>query len=520
MKTKKIKLSKGVWFFMKKLVAIIAVLAMALASFAGITATGPNFTTAVSGGVSFGLLFEETGFDLFVDNGALYTADWSMSVSISGENVDADYPATLTANFAGSFPNYDAVPTFLSATYDDDMMTLGFVNSPYTGTVNSYYLANYDYDGNGLVDDPIGTKYMTANFKAIDLDFTYITLDNLDTRHATSEAATSVVAGDVMAVNYPFAYELGSGNINAAFWGANTDRTAVTLQSTTTSGKFMGFAAGTDWAGADMVDGLYMAAAFGLQSATDITAFDESAYRFNVGYNKDFSVVEDPAVTVTPHADFEYRTDNPFPFRDTAYTAAASEIAAGVDAEANLGMAGVFGLYDTVTYDLGASPALSYEYGVTYSNEEIHELFNVSAQFEKMDSTEVATPFGLTAKVWGGMSEDMYAFSYNVELAGLSGALVPLTDMASATDKYVAYALNASVYPVEKVSIDASLYNYTLNDYGYDSIAKLAEPVWTLDATYKPNTILSLGGHLGTEENWGDFTAIHWYLFAKASFSF
>jgi hypothetical protein len=92
--------------------------------------------------------------------------------------------------------------------------------------------------------------------------------------------------------------------------------------------------------------------------------------------------------------------------------------------------------------------------------------------------------------------------------------------MASVTDKYVAYDLKVSVYPVEKVSIDASLYNYTLNDYGYDSIAKIAEPVWTLDATYKPNSILSMGGHVGTENNWGDFTAIHWYLFGKASFSF
>lgn len=506
---------------MKKLVAIVAVLAMALASFAGIVASGPNYTASVSGSIDFGLLFDETGFDLFVDNGVEYTADWNMSLSISGENTDEDYPATISAEFSGSFGNYDAVPTFLSATYDDDMMTLGFVNSPYKGTVNSYFLANYDYNYDGLVDDPIGTKYMTANFKGMDLDFTYITLDNLDTRHATSEAATSIVAGDVMAVNYPFAYDMGSGNINAAFWGANTDRTAVTLQSTTTSGKFMGFAAGTDWTGADMVDGLYMAAAFGLQSATDITAFDESAYRFNIGYEKAYSVVEDPAITVTPHVDFEYRTDNPFPFKDTAYTAAASEIAAGVNAEADLGMAGVFGIYDTVTYDLGASPALSYVYGVTYSNEEIHDLFKVSATFEKMDSTEVATPFGLNAKVWGGMTEDMFSFDYMVELSGLGGALVPLTNVASATEMYTAYKVNASVMPVENVEVAASLYNYTLDANGnYASIQKIAEPVWTLDATYSPNSILSMGGHVGSENNWGEFTAIHWYLFAKASFSF
>lgn len=505
---------------MKKLMAIIAVLAMALASFAGITATGPDFTTSVSGGVDFGLLFDETGFDLFVDRYTYYTADWGMTLSISGENVDADYPATLTANFGGTFGNFDALADFYSAKYEDNLMVLDFVNSSYQDTLNVFYLANYDYNYDGLVDDPIGTKYMNVNYKDLDLDFTYITLDNLDTRHATSDAATSIVAGDVMAVNYPFSYDLGAGNINAAVWGANTDRTAVTLQSTTTSGKFMGFAAGTDWTGADMVEGLYMAAAFGLQSATDITAFDETAYRFNVGYGKDFSVLEDPAVTVTPHADLEYRTENPFPFRDTAYTSAASQIAAGVDASANLGIAGSLGLYDTVTYDLGASPAVSYLYGVTYSNEEIHELLNVSAKVEKTDSSEIATPFSLNAKVWGGMSEEMYNFSYKVELAGLSGALVPLTEMASVTDKYVAYDLKVSVYPVEKVSIDASLYNYTLNDYGYDSIAKIAEPVWTLDATYKPNSILSMGGHVGTENNWGDFTAIHWYLFGKASFSF
>ncbi|MGM0641202.1 MAG: hypothetical protein ACQESN_07265 [Thermotogota bacterium] len=508
---------------MKKLVAIVAVLAMALASFAGIVASGPNYTASVSGSIGFGLLFEETGFDLFVDNGVLYNAEHSVSLALSGETTDGE--ASLTLNFSAADVAYDTAgsdmtPTFLSATYEDSMMNLGFMNYPYEDTVNVYYLANYDKSGDGLIDDPIGTKYMTANFKGLDLDFTYITLDNLDTRHATSDSATTIVAGDVMAVNMPFAYDMGLGNINAAFWGANKDRTPVTLESSTTSGKFMGFAAGTDWTGAEMVEGLSMAAAFGMQSATDITAFDETAYRLNVNYERAFSVVDDPSMTVTPHAVFEYRTENPFPFAHVDYTGEASYVSAGVDASADLGMAGVFGIYDTVTYDLGASPALSYEYGVTYSNEELHELFKVSAQFGKMDSTEIATPFGLTAKVWGGMTEDMFGFNYMAELTDM-GDLVPLTDMASVTDEFMAYDVNVSVYPVENVSIDASLYNYTLDANGdYASIQNIADPVWTLDATYSPNSILSMGGHVGTEENWGDFAAIHWYLFAKATFSF
>lgn len=506
---------------MKKLVAIIAVLAMALASFAGITADGPNFDVSVSGNIDFGLYFDENGLELDLVNSAIYSASNWMSVTITGENVDVDYPATLTVNFdAAVWGAADTSVPISSATYEDNMFEFGFMNYSYKSVVNNFFLASWDSTGDGAVDNPIGTQYMTANYKGIDLDFTYIDLTtNNVSKHSTTNVATSLIAGDIMAVNYPFAYELGSGNVNAALWSANKTRANdITLMATTTDGEYLGFGAGADWAGVGMVEGLSIDAAFAMQSATDVTALDKMGYRFFVGYEKAFSVLEDPAISVTPHADFDYTVGSPAPYART--TTDASVITAGVDAEANLGMAGVFGLYDTVTYDLGASPALSYEYGVTYSNEEIHELFNVSAQFEKMDSTEVATPFGLTAKVWGGMSEDMYAFSYNVELAGLSGALVPLTDMASATDKYVAYALNASVYPVEKVSIDASLYNYTLNDYGYDSIAKLAEPVWTLDATYKPNTILSLGGHLGTEENWGDFTAIHWYLFAKASFSF
>jgi len=508
---------------MKKLVAFIAVLAMALASFAGIVASGPNYTASVSGSINFGLLFDETGFDLFVDNGVLYDASHSISLALTGETNDGD--ATLTLNFSATDALFDSSitdggATFNDATYEDSKVMLGFMNYSYEDTVNVFYLANYDKNGDGYIDDPIGTKYMTANFKGMDLDFTYITLDNLDTRHSTSDAATTIVAGDVMAVNMPYDYNFGSGNINAAFWGANTSRTAVTLQSTTTSGKFMGFAAGTDWAGKDMVDGLSLAAAFGLQSATDITAFDKSAYRFNAAYEKDFEVVSDPALTVTPHVNFEYRTDNPFPFRDTDYTAAASYVEAGADVSADLDMAGVFGIYDTVTYDLGASPALSYEYGVTYSNEKIADLFKISAEFGKVDGTEIATPFGLTAKVWGGMSEDMYSFDYMAELTDM-GDLVPLTNMASATDKYVAYDVNFSVMPVENVEIAASLYNYTKDSDGYYvNIEKIAEPVWTLDATYSPNSILSMGGHVGTEDNWGEFTAIHWYLFAKASFSF
>jgi hypothetical protein len=84
---------------MKKLVAIVAVLAMALASFAGITADGPNFDVSVSGTIDFGLYFDENGFDLDLVNGTEYSASNWMALSITGENVDADYPATLTVNF-------------------------------------------------------------------------------------------------------------------------------------------------------------------------------------------------------------------------------------------------------------------------------------------------------------------------------------------------------------------------------------------------------------------------------------
>jgi len=505
---------------MKKLVAIIAVLAMALASFAGITADGPNFDVSVSGNIDFGLYFDENGLELDLVNSAIYSASNWMSVTITGENVDVDYPATLTVNFdAAVWGAADTSVPISSATYEDNMFEFGFMNYSYKSVVNNFFLASWDSTGDGAVDNPIGTQYMTANYKGIDLDFTYIDLTtNNVSKHSTTNVATSLIAGDIMAVNYPFAYELGSGNVNAALWSANKTRANdITLMATTTDGEYLGFGAGADWAGVGMVEGLSIDAAFAMQSATDVTALDKMGYRFFVGYEKAFSVLEDPAISVTPHADFDYTVGSPAPYART--TTDASVITAGVDAEANLGMAGVFGLYDTVTYGLGASPALSYEYGVTYSNEEIHDLFKVSAEFGKMDSTEIATPFGLTAKVWGGMSEDMYAFDYMVELT--DNGLVPLTAMASATDKYVAYALNASVYPVEKVSIDASLYNFNYNSDGtYNVISKIAEPVWTLDATYKPNTILSLGGHLGTEENWGDFTAIHWYLFAKASFSF
>lgn len=59
---------------MKKLVAIIAVLAMALASFAGITADGPNFDVSVSGNIDFGLYFDENGLELDLVNSAIYSA--------------------------------------------------------------------------------------------------------------------------------------------------------------------------------------------------------------------------------------------------------------------------------------------------------------------------------------------------------------------------------------------------------------------------------------------------------------
>ncbi|HOO75895.1 MAG TPA: hypothetical protein PLS66_11430, partial [Tepiditoga sp.] len=130
----------------------------------------------------------------------------------------------------------------------------------------------------------------------------------------------------------------------------------------------------------------------------------------------------------------------------------------------------------------------------------------------------------------GSASMDIVDVSYFVAISELGNKTVPLTAIASLTDKYMPYEVNVVVKPVDKTSVTFRLFNYTTAYGKYNFISSIAEPCFTLDAAYKPYSFTKVGAHVGSEPKegadvkselyWNKFGAIHWYLTAEVALSF
>lgn len=504
---------------MKKLLVVLLVMSMAMFAFANITASGPNFTTSVRGWAHFGLIFDEDGLDLYVGQGAQHQAFWTMSVTVTAEAVDGD--AKITFNFLPSltqgWSDWRALP-FNWARYEDNMFNLFFANYGYGNNFSSNFLANWFAPNGARLSTPIGHRYLNTTFKDLGFDVLYITLNDYDnSKRHDNDSRSSLFAADIFAVNYPVDYASGSGNVAAALWFSGTDddpftRDNVVLDELTTDGEYFGFGVETNWAGKELFDGLSLTLMYGMH--------DEMAHRVLVNYRKGYPLND--MITLTPHSQFQKREGVAefMPFSDPSLTD-TFYVQGGLDVGFNFGELGTANLYDTIKYDFD-SEDLTYLYGVNYTNTMI-DLANFYVNFRKNNGTEVADPFALNVKLNGALTEDMFDFAYLVELAQTGpDRLVLLEDLGDLLDGYLAYKVTVGVNPMDKVRAEANVFNFRMEPWGrwYGNIEPIADFSYTLDVTYKPNSIVTLGAHLGNEDNWGEYDEIHWFLFAQFGFAF
>jgi len=537
---------------MKKLLVVLAVLAMIVSGFAGasIATSGPNFTASlVSGGsVSFGLYFDENGLDLGNAISMKYSASFKIGLNVSASD-SITYPATLTLDLSATAPGWNSSLTppawqssinkqllsFNNGRYEDNLVDFFFDNNPYEGSWSKYTLYNEDANGDGTMDyTPVGRQYITTNVKPITLDALYITMSKATTysAHATTNNATQLLFADFFAFKKTFDTDMAKLNAYAAFWAANKARPA-TIEASPLSldGKWLGGSAEAELTAKGILEGLTANFAAGAESKVKAADFKDFAYYAMVNYSKGYKVLETPSVTVTPHAKFQYNTlMNVLPFvKDTS---AASWVNAGADLALDMGAVGTFGLKDTVTFAFGKNvygtdKNLKYYYGLTYTNKTL-AFANVYGEFAKINGTEPATPFGLNVKLNGSYTMAPVTVSYLAEVAkvnaGGASKLVPLSDISKVTEKYFAYqaTLKVDIIP-SLVNLEAKVFNYTTNPYGeYTAIHKIAEPVYYGTLAYTPNKFWKVAAHVGTDDgsSWGKFGNIHWNLSAVCSVSF
>ena len=535
---------------MKKLLVVLAVLAMIVSGFAGasIATSGPNFTASlVSGGsVSFGLYFDENGLDLEKDISMKYSASFTIGLNVSASD-SISYPATLTLGLSATEPEWQESLnkkslSFNNGRYEDNLLNLYFKNGAYYGSWSKYTLFNEDANGDGKMDyTPVGRQYITTNFKPITLDALYITMSKATTYspHATTNNATQLLFADFFAFKKTFDTDMAKLNAYAAFWAANKGNPAgnkarpatIEASSLTLDGKWLGGSAEAELTAKGILEGLTANFAAGANSKEKAADFKDFAYYAMVNYSKGYKVLETPSVTVTPHAKFQYNTlMNVLPFvKDTI---AASWVNAGADLALDMGAVGTFGLKDTVTFALGKdvygpNKNLKYYYGLTYTNKTL-AFANVYGEFAKINGTEPATPFGLNVKLNGSYTMAPVTVSYLAEVAkvnaGGASKLVPLSDISKVTEKYFAYqaTLKVDIIP-SLVNLEAKVFNYETNSDGeYTAIYKIAEPVYYGTLSYTPNKFWKVAAHVGTDDDlsWGKFGNIHWNLSAVCSVSF
>ena len=532
---------------MKKLLVVLAVLAMIVSGFAGasIATSGPNFTASlVSGGsVSFGLYFDENGLDLGNAISMKYSASFTIGLNVSASD-SISYPATLTLGLSATEPEWQESLnkkslSFNNGRYEDNLLNLYFKNGAYYGSWSKYTLFNEDANGDGKMDyTPVGRQYITTNFKPITLDALYITMSKATTYspHATTNNATQLLFADFFAFKKTFDTDMAKLNAYAAFWAANkgdpTGNTArpatITHNPANLDGKWLGGSAEAELTAKGILEGLTANFAAGAESKEKAADFKDFAYYAMVNYSKGYKVLETPSVTVTPHAKFQYNTlMNVLPFvKDTI---AASWVNAGADLALDMGAVGTFGLKDTVTFALGKNvygtdKNLKYYYGLTYTNKTL-AFANVYGEFAKINGTEPATPFGLNVKLNGSYTMAPVTVSYLAEVAKDGASkLVPLSDISKVTEKYFAYqaTLKVDIIP-SLVNLEAKVFNYETNSDGeYTAIHKIAEPVYYGTLAYTPNKFWKVAAHVGTDDgsSWGKFGNIHWNLSAVCSVSF
>ena len=538
---------------MKKLLVVLAVLAMIVSGFAGasIATSGPNFTASlVSGGsVSFGLYFDENGLDLGNAISMKYSASFTIGLNVSASD-SISYPATLTLGLSATAPGWNGTTwqgsidkqllSFNNGRYEDNLLNLYFKNGAYYGSWSKYTLFNEDANGDGKMDyTPVGRQYITTNFKPITLDALYITMSSATTYspHATTNNATQLLFADFFAFKKTFDTDMAKLNAYAAFWAANKGSSSnksrpatIEASSLTLDGKWLGGSAEAELTAKGILEGLTANFAAGANSKEKAADFKDFAYYAMVNYSKGYKVLETPSVTVTPHAKFQYNTlMNVLPFvKDTI---AASWVNAGADLALDMGAVGTFGLKDTVTFafgkDDGPNKNLKYYYGLTYTNKTL-AFANVYGEFAKINGTEPATPFGLNVKLNGSYTMAPVTVSYLAEVAkvnkGGASKLVPLSDISKVTEKYFAYqaTLKVDIIP-SLVNLEAKVINYKTNSDGeYTNIYKIAEPVYYGTLAYTPNKFWKVAAHVGTDDgsSWGKFGNIHWNLSAVCSVSF
>ena len=530
---------------MKKLLVVLAVLAMIVSGFAGasIATSGPNFTASlVSGGsVSFGLYFDENGLDLGNAISMKYSASFTIGLNVSASD-SISYPATLTLGLSATEPEWqeslNKKPlSFNNGRYEDNLLNLYFKNGAYYGSWSKYTLFNEDANGDGKMDyTPVGRQYITTNFKPITLDSIYITMSKETTYspHATTNNATQLLFADFFAFKKTFDTDMAKLNAYAAFWAANKGSSSnkkrlatIEASSLTLDGKWLGGSAEAELTAKGILEGLTANFAAGAESKEKAADFKDFAYYAMVNYSKGYKVLETPSVTVTPHAKFQYNTlMNVLPFvKDTI---AASWVNAGADLALDMGAVGTFGLKDTVTFAFGKNvygtdKNLKYYYGLTYTNKTL-AFANVYGEFAKDEGTELATPFGLNVKLNGSYTMAPVTVSYLAEVAKDGASkLVPLSDISKVTEKYFAYhaTLKVDIIP-SLVNLEAKVINYTTKDGEYTAIHKIAEPVYYGTLAYTPNKFWKVAAHVGTDDgsSWGKFGNIHWNLSAVCSVSF
>lgn len=530
---------------MKKLLVVLAVLAMIVSGFAGasIATSGPNFTASlVSGGsVSFGLYFDQNGLDLGNTISMKYSASFKIGLKVSASD-SITYPATLTLGLSASSPEWQKsinkqLLSFKNGRYEDNLVDFFFDNNPYEGSWSKYTLFNEDANGDGEMDyTPVGRQYITTNFKPITLDALYITMSKATTysEHASINNANQLLFADFFAFKKTFDTDMAKLNAYAAFWAANKGSSSnkkrpATIEASPLSldGKWLGGSAEAELTAKGILEGLTANFAAGAESKVKAADFKDIAYYAMVNYSKGYKVLETPSVTVTPHAKLQYNTlMNVLPFvKDTS---AAKLVKGGVDLALDMGVVGTFGLKDTFTLDLDKkTDNLKSDYGVTYTNKTL-AFANVYGEFAKINGTEPATPFGLNVKLNGSYTMAPVTVSYLAEVAkvnaGGASKLVPLSDISKVTEKYFAYqaTLKVDIIP-SLVNLEAKVFNYTTNSDGeYTAIHKIAEPVYYGTLAYTPNKFWKVAAHVGTDDgsSWGKFGNIHWNLSAVCSVSF
>jgi hypothetical protein len=511
---------------MKKLLVFLAVLAMALSTFAAITTTGPNISVAIRGSATFGLFFDENGLDLYLNNAGQYKSFHGYKVTVVAAAEDGE--ASLNVNFSGSHGtgNTWTSLSFNSAIYDDNLVNVGFYNYGYGKNFSSNYLSNWFDAWGNLASPRIGTKYLETTVKSLPgLEILYITLNDAALTMHSNVKASGFLAADVFAAKYPLDLGILSGNVSGALWAAGTDadkvsRGNITLDAANTDGEHVGFAAEAIMSGNDALAGLNATLMLGMHDTK--TAFHAAAV-----YAKTMELSE--MISGKLHAEARVRDGlNDLPFTrhghssisDTAY------INGGLDATIDLNNAGTISVYDKITFAFdsadGVSP-LSFYYGAKYVNS-ASPTANIMADVRKFNATDVAAPLGLNVKVNGAMNQEMFDFSYLVEIAdvwGPYGHFVLFDNLNDLTVKYFAYEAKFVVRPMDKTTVTARLFNWLKNSDGlYTTISGIADLAYTVDAAYKPNSIVTLGAHVDNENNFGDLADIHWYLSAFARFAF